>query len=30
MKKLKQVLSNKNTVTVIAAILIVLVLYFFL
>ena len=29
MKKLKQVLSNKNTVTVIAAILIVLVLYFF-
>ena len=29
MKKLKQVLSNKNTVTIIAAILIVLVLYFF-
>ena len=29
MKKLKQILSNKNTVTVIAALLIVLVLYFF-
>lgn len=29
MKKLKQILSNKNTVTFIAAILIVLVLYFF-
>lgn len=29
MKKLKQILSNKNTVTLIAAILIVLVLYFF-
>lgn len=29
MKKLKQLLSNKNTVTFIAAILIVLVLYFF-
>lgn len=29
MKKLKQILSNKNTVTFIAALLIVLVLYFF-
>lgn len=29
MKRLKQILSNKNTVTLIAAILIVLVLYFF-
>ena len=29
MKKLKKILSNKNTVTVIAALLIVLVLYFF-
>ncbi len=29
MKKLKQILSNKNTVTFIAAILIVLILYFF-
>ena len=29
MKKLKQILSNKNTVTLIAAVLIVVVLYFF-